>query len=418
MTAFFVSIIVYLIIDIYGFYGVLHLFEKRRPRIIASIINIVMSLLVFYSFAMVKEGIDSVTLLRYSKFNWAIGWIITAFVSQTVFAAGLLFQDVFRWILGGFRWLKSKKQEIVEFEEEMVFVPSRRKFVTSMAMMAAAIPFTSLLYGISKGKYKFQLKRVPLAFENLPKSFDGLKIIQISDIHAGSLDSPEDVMQAVNMINEQNPDIILFTGDLVNSNKDEVDPYIDIFAQLKAKHGVYATLGNHDYYGLHYIDESEHEAYWKDFYNKYERLNFKLLNNTCEKIYAGDESFNLIGVENWGASKWFPKMGDLDMAMKTCDDSDFNLLMSHDPTHWEQKVKDYHKNVDLTLSGHTHGMQMGINIPGIKWSPAKFRYKHWMGLYEENGKYLYVNPGFGFLGFPGRVGIWPEITMFELSSLA
>src|SRR5690606_12098197 len=233
-------------------------------------------------------------------------------------------------------------------------------------------------------------------------------------IHAGSFDSIADVQRGADMINELEPDLILFTGDLVNSKKDEIDPYMDVFKGLKAKIGKFAVLGNHDYYGLYDVAPQDEKQYWTDFYKKYEDMGFELLNNRSKKIELGGESIRLVGVENWGAGRFFPKFGDLDKALAEVKEEEFCILMSHDPTHWENKVIPHAKKIDLTLSGHTHGMQFGVNIPGFKWSPIQYRYKHWLGLYSEADQHLYVNRGFGFLGFPGRVGMWPEISLFEL----
>ncbi|MEN0047965.1 MAG: metallophosphoesterase, partial [Bacteroidota bacterium] len=272
--------------------------------------------------------------------------------------------------------------------------------------------FLGMLYGITKGKYRYTVNKVKLNFPDLPKAFDGFKIVQISDIHSGSFDDVDKVAEGVAMVNEQAADLLLFTGDLVNSDKDEINPYIDIFKKLEAKEGKYAVLGNHDYYGAPKND-SELDAYWKDFFSKYEQMGFRLMNNENTRIERDGEQIRLLGVENWGAPP-FPQIGDLDKALNNVQEDEFCVLMSHDPTHWEHRVLPNKKKIHLTLSGHTHGMQFGINLPGLKWSPVQYRYKRWIGLYEEAKQYLYINRGFGFLAFPGRVGMWPEITVIEL----
>jgi len=218
------------------------------------------------------------------------------------------------------------------------------------------------------------------------------------------------------MINDQNPDLILFTGDLVNSDKDEIDPYIEIFEKLRAKYGKFAILGNHDYYGLP-DDHAEEKIYWADFFIKYEKMGFQLLANENAHIQIQEDRLQILGVENWGASHYFPKNGNLDYALEGVPEDDFCILLSHDPTHWSEKVLDHKRHIPLTLSGHTHGFQFGISVPGFKWSPAQYRYPHWLGLYEEKDQKLYVNRGFGFLGFPGRIGMWPEITVIELAKV-
>jgi predicted MPP superfamily phosphohydrolase len=412
---FLVLMIVYIVVDLYSYFGFKSLFATKGNIKFFTIGYIAISLFVYYCFLKVSQGMQSGSIVRDSSTNFAIGIVFTFFITKMVFVLGMLLQDVGRLLVGSYQFLDNKLGNNDSLEQ---FLPNRRKFVTTASTLIAAIPFTTLLYGITKGKYKFTLSNISLAFNDLPKSFDGFKIIQISDIHAGSLDSKKEVIKAVDLINEQNPDLILFTGDLVNSKKDEINPFLEIFSELKAKHGKYAVLGNHDYYGLYDIEEKDHEPYWQDFYQKFDSMGFKLLNNSNESICIGDESIKILGVENWGAGRWFPKKGDLDQATVGVKNEDFSILMSHDPTHWEEQIKSYHNNIHLTLSGHTHGMQFGIDMPGFKWSPVKYRYKHWMGLYEEQGKFLYVNKGFGFLGFPGRVGMWPEISVFELKSLA
>ncbi len=296
------------------------------------------------------------------------------------------------------------------------FFPSRRKFATLSATAIAAFPFFTMLYGITKGKYRYTLNKVKLQFKDLPPAFEGFKIVQISDIHAGSLDDKAAVMEGVQMVNEQEADLVLFTGDLVNSDKNEIDPYIDIFKELKAKQGKFSILGNHDYYGVPDENPEEEKRYWESFESKFEEMGFQLMNNTNAQIEKDGAKINLLGVENWGASRFFPKRGDLDAALTNIEEEDFCILLSHDPSHWDHKVLDHPKHIHLTLSGHTHGFQFGVNMPGFKWSPAQYRYPRWMGLYKEKGQYLYVNRGFGFLAFPGRIGMWPEITVIELSA--
>jgi predicted MPP superfamily phosphohydrolase len=253
-----------------------------------------------------------------------------------------------------------------------------------------------------------------LAFNDLPDAFDGYTITQISDIHSGSFTNKEKIQYGVDLINEQDSDLMLFTGDIVNNKADEMDNWIDVFSQLKAKEGKYSILGNHDYGD--YMD-------WKDPQDKidnfqkvkdiHKQIGFDLLLDEHRYLEKDGQKIALLGVENWG--KGFNQTGDLKKASANIKKEDFKILMSHDPSHWEHKVKKDDFNYQLTLSGHTHGLQMGIEIPGwFKWSPSKFVYKQWAGLYEEFGRYINVNRGFGYHAFPGRVGIWPEITVIEL----
>ena len=273
-----------------------------------------------------------------------------------------------------------------------------------------AIP---MFYGITRGKYNFKVKDVELFFPDLPDRFDGYRIAQITDIHAGSFDNVDEVKKGVDLLKDQEADMIVFTGDLVNGHKDEIDPFIPAFRGLQAPDGVWATKGNHDYYGSYSVkDPAEKRNYWQDFSDKLDRMGFTLLDNASKIIRRGDQAINLVGVENWGSGP-FPKKGDLDQATQQLEER-FTVLLSHDPTHWDHHILDHPFHFHLTLSGHTHALQFGFKIFNLIWSPVKFRYKRWLGLYHEENQYLYVNPGFGLLGFPGRVGMWPEITIFTL----
>ena len=271
-----------------------------------------------------------------------------------------------------------------------------------------------MVYGIIWGKYRFRLEEVDLHFQDLPDAFDGLKLVQLSDAHSGTWDSVRGVEKGIRLIEKVAPDLIVFTGDLVNADKDEVNPFMDLFKRLKAPFGKYAVLGNHDYYGQP-RDSALRPAYYDDFFSKYRYMEFDLILNDHRKIEKDGKRINLIGVENWGSGRFFPKKGDLELATQQVDPDEFSILLSHDPSHWDLKALQFPQHFHLTLSGHTHGMQFGINLPFFKWSPVQYRYKRWMGLYEEAGQFLYVNRGFGVLGFPGRVGMSPEVTLIRLN---
>jgi predicted MPP superfamily phosphohydrolase len=279
----------------------------------------------------------------------------------------------------------------------------------------AVLPFGALLYGIFKGRYDYRVLSYELEFEDLPNAFDGYQITQISDIHAGSLNGIDKVSYAINLINEQKSDIIMFTGDLVNNKADEMYPWMDQFSRLKANDGVYSVLGNHDYGD--YVQWPNDDSKIRNFENlikTHENLGFKLLRNEYVFLKKGSDKIALVGVENWGRGG-FKKAGDLAKASEGLSKLDFRILLSHDPSHWEDVVIDCNEHYHLTLSGHTHGMQFGIEIPGwIKWSPVKWRYKYWAGIYKEKNQFINVNRGFGVLGYPGRVGIWPEISVIKL----
>jgi hypothetical protein len=294
------------------------------------------------------------------------------------------------------------------------YMPSRRVFVSKLALGIAAIPFVSFLYGMYKGLYNFKVLKYTLYFEDLPEAFDGYRITQISDLHIGSFDNKEKIEYAIDLINKQASDTILFTGDMVNNRAEEMLPWMDSFSKLYAKDGMFSILGNHDYGDYVSWDSDELKAKnLNDLEGIQKELGFDLLRNESRFIEKNGQRIAIVGVENWG--KGFKQKGDLKKASATVDANDFKILMSHDPSHWQYQVIDDDYHYHLTLSGHTHGMQFGIEIPGwIKWSPVKWRYKYWAGIYEEKNQLINVNRGFGVLAFPGRVGIWPEITVVEL----
>lgn len=340
---------------------------------------------------------------------YAAGFLIALLVPKLVLVLVMLGEDIFRIPQAVYRYFTVKSST------ETIYFPSRREFVSKVALGLAAIPFASILYGIYKGRYNFKVLKYTLYFEDLPKAFDGYKITQISDIHAGSFDNLEKVKYAINLINQQESDVILFTGDLVNNRAEEVHPYMDIFYELKANDGKFSVLGNHDYGD--YITWDSLEAKQKnleDLKSIHKQLGFKLLLNESRYLEKDGDRIALLGVENWGVGG-FKKAGDLKKASNGISEKDFKILLTHDPSHWEHVVINDAFHYHLTLSGHTHGMQFGIEIPGwIKWSPSKWRYKYWAGIYKEKGQFINVNRGFGYLAFPGRVGIWPEITVIEL----
>ncbi|MGB5371171.1 MAG: metallophosphoesterase, partial [Flavobacteriaceae bacterium] len=319
----------------------------------------------------------------------------------------LFSEDLFRLLAGIYTKLFGTTKEFT--------FPERRRFLSLIAMGIAVVPFGALLLGMYKGKYNYKVLKYEMAFDDLPEGFHNYQITQISDIHSGSFDNRKKLEYAVNLVNEQGSDAILFTGDLVNNKTEEMVPWKSLFATLKAKDGVFSVLGNHDYGDYVDWDTPEEKAQNLTALKQLQReLGFDLLLNESRYLQKGNDRIALIGVENWGKGG-FKKAGDLKKAVANIDKNDFKILMSHDPSHWEAVVIPDEYHYHLTLSGHTHGMQFGIEIPGwFKWSPVKWRYKQWAGIYEEMGQYINVNRGFGFLGYPGRVGIWPEITVITL----
>lgn len=295
------------------------------------------------------------------------------------------------------------------------YFPERRKFLSLIGMGIAGI--FSLLFadGIIFGKYRHRVRKVKLKIAGLPNAFKGYKIVQISDVHAGSFFHPEKLQHAINLINAQDADLVLFTGDLVNNFASEFKPFVPLFSTIKAKDGKFSVLGNHDYGDYGEWKSAEEKAQNVPLLIKLQKeAGFNVLRNEHRIIEKNGDKLYLLGVENWG-EKPFPQYGDLDLASFQVPPAATKILMSHDPTHFDAIVKKHHSNVQLTLSGHTHGMQFGIDLKNLRWSPAQYRYPKWADLYESEGKYLYVNRGFGVIGYPGRVGIEPEITLIELS---
>jgi len=292
---------------------------------------------------------------------------------------------------------------------------SRSAFISWLGLAAGSTLFGTLLYGFSN-KYNYNVKRLQLAFDNLPNAFKGLKIVHISDIHSGSFMDKQAVHHGIDKILAEKPDVILFTGDLVNNRADEMHDYMEVFGRLKAPMGVYSTFGNHDYgdYVAWPYNGITKEENLENLKKVHADMGWKLLMNEHAALEKDGEQIAIMGIENWSAKARFPKHGRMDLAHPGTEKYPFKILMSHDPSHWEAQVKPHYPDVDLMLSGHTHGMQFGFEIPGLKWSPVQYMYKQWAGLYEDGKQKLYVNRGFGFIGYPGRVGVLPEITVIEL----
>ena len=338
--------------------------------------------------------------------QYAIAGLLTWLIICLFVTLPLLLEDITRLIKAIFRKPTNAPR-----------IPSRRKFVSTLGWGLAAIPFASILYSIFKGKYNYKVWKYTLYFDNLPKAFNGYRITQISDIHCGSFDNYEKIRYGVELINSQKSDVILFTGDLVNNLANEVHNWKSLFATLQAPDGVFSIMGNHDYgdYSSWETPEAKQQNL-EHLFQLQKQMGWQLLLNEHCYLERDGEKIALIGVENWGHGR-FSKYGDLNKAMEGVNTEDFKILMSHDPTHWQEVVLPENKDIQLTLSGHTHGMQCGIEIPGwLKWSPSQYIYKYWGGMYEEGGKYLNVNRGFGYHAFPGRLGVWPEITVIELKT--
>ena len=363
---------------------------------------IIVGNLLFYTLILERNTTNEPRLM------YAIGFFLSLLIFQLLVSVILLAEDVFRIPQALYSFLK-------RVPEQTQFIPSRRKIISQIALGLASIPFASLLYGMYRGKYNYKVLSYNLEFEDLPDAFDGFKITQISDIHSGSFDNQTKVQYGVDLVNQQKSDLVLFTGDLVNNRADEIKPWIKIFNKIKAEFGVFSILGNHDYGDyMRWESPAAKRKNMEDLYDAHNEMGWDLLLNESRFIEKDGDRLAIIGVENWGSG--FKKAGDLNKALNKVSENDFKILLTHDPSHWEAQVIPHPFKIHLTLSGHTHGMQFGIEIPGIiKWSPAKWRYKQWAGIYSEKNQYLNVNRGFGYLAYPGRVGMWPEVSVITLS---
>lgn len=412
----FLAIIIFsviiLLIDFYVYRGIKKLlsnYSKSVKNIIRTFFWIIPIIIIagLIFVPMLRKQINPAEFLIY--FHFISGAFVLFYLPKLIF---LLFNLIDDLIKGGIWIFKRKKEE--KFEESNSKKITRSQFLTRIGIITAGIPFISIAYGIGWGRFDLAVRRVKLKFNNLPKNFDGLKIIQISDFHFGSLlNHISFVEEAVDKINSLNPDLILFTGDIVNNVASEMDDFLPILGKMKSKIGNYSVLGNHDYGEyVPWKSENDKKTNLQKLKDNQRSAGFDLVLNQNRKIKIDDEEIELIGVENWGLPP-FPQYGDLNKALENANNDSFKILMSHDPTHWDEQVLNS-TNIDLTLSGHTHGAQFGIEIPGWRWSPVNIRYKRWGGLYTENNQHLYVNTGIGFIGFPGRIGMPPEITLVEL----
>ena len=303
--------------------------------------------------------------------------------------------------------------------EALVGLPiSRSDFMAKAALLIAAVPAIGMAYGVARGGHRYQIRRHTIGMPNLPSEFEGLKIVQISDIHSGSFFNRAGVRRGVELILKEKPDIIFFTGDLVNNIATEVEPFIEIFKELAAPMGVFSVLGNHDYGDYASWESPEQKRANLDrLKNNHKKLGWDLLNDEHRILERNGQQIAILGVQNWSARGNFPKYGNLSKAYVGSEAAPVKILLSHDPSHWLAEVTTKYKDIDLALAGHTHGMQFGIDskVLKLKWSPVQYVYEQWAGLYTQGKQHLYVNRGFGFIGYPGRLGIWPEITVLTLS---
>lgn len=408
---FIIGIVLVLLIDIYFYQAVALLIAKLSPFKRIVIRN------VYWAFTAYTVGLFIVAMIIPFQEWWAFARIylfafaIVLLICKIIGSTFILIDDITRL----FRWLFNLVFTPSSNNGDKVGNLSRLRFLNQAAVLLAAIPFGAFIYGMVKSGFDYKVRKVKLVLPKLPAAFNGLKILQLSDIHAGSFVSPAPLEKALKMIQEQQADVIFFTGDLVNNITDEAVPYKEIFKQIKAPLGVYSTLGNHDYGD--YVEWPSAEAKQKnlqDLKNLHAEFGWKLLMNEHVSLKKGEAEIAVLGVENWGAAMRFPKYGKIEKAHEGTEKYPVKLLLSHDPSHWDAQIRKEYPDIDVTFSGHTHGMQFGIEIPGFRWSPSKYIYKQWADLYQEGKQFLYVNRGLGFLGYPGRVGILPEITVVEL----
>lgn len=404
--------------------------------IFLSILLLLIDLFAFQAFRFVViNASKSVKLFTYAVY-WAIpiltvlfligfttgwseqlpkGWKVTIrtlififYFAKLLIAVVILIDDLRRLVFGALN---------IGFKE-LQLNTIRSKYMAYAALALGAIPLFSLIYGMARNPYRYQVLRAKVPIKGLHPDLDGLKIVQISDIHSGSFLLKEPVERSIQLINGLKPDIVFFTGDLVNSLASEMEPFIDMFSKIESELGVFSILGNHDYGDYHdWKDKSEKVKNFENLLTTHKNMGWDLLLNEHRQVTYKGTVINVIGVENYSAHPRFPKYGDLEKATSGIHEDGLNILLSHDPSHWQDQVLKSYKNIPLTLSGHTHGFQFGVEIPGVvKWSPVQYVYPQWAGLYEKEAQYLYVNRGLGFLGYPGRVGILPEITLLTLEA--
>lgn len=406
--AFIILSVVLIWLDIYAYQATRTLLTKAKPR--------TKQLIRFFYWA---QGIIMFGMVTYlwlaqtgtTRFMFLISFIFMSYAAKLLAVIFVFFDDIKRVLIWFFEGRKRRYDKRVEQGQKM----PRSKFLARSAVVAATLPVVTMSFGIVKGAYDYRVRRRKVFLPNLPKAFEGIKVAQLSDIHSGSFFDKTSVQGGIDLLLAEKPDLVFFTGDLVNNETKEVNEYFDLFSKVKADLGVYSTLGNHDYGDYRsWPSQAAKRNNLEDMIKVHERMGWDLLMNENRSLRLGSDQISLIGVENWGAGR-FAKYGDLSKAAMNAE-GDVKLLLSHDPSHWDAQVRTQQPDIDLMFAGHTHGMQLGVEIGDWRWSPSKYIYKQWADLYQEQQQFLYVNRGFGFLGFPGRIGILPEITILELTS--
>lgn len=412
-SAAIIFIMVMILLDLYVFQAVKTVSNTALPKTKAIIYSVYWAISILAIIGFLIFALTGPDFLPKKIRTYLFATVVGLFLGKLISVIFFLVDDIRRlmqWIAGKLFFSNTEGEHLADDGI------SRSVFLSWLGLVAGGTLFGSLIYGFSN-KYNYQLKKISLSFDNLPAAFKGLKIIHISDIHSGSFTDKDAVTKGVEKIMNAQPDLILFTGDLVNDRATEMEEYMDVFSKLKAPLGVYSTFGNHDYgdYVSWPFNGITKELNLLNLAKVHAALGWRLLMNEHVVLEKNGEKIALLGIENWSNKVRFPKHGKMNEAYAGTEKYTFKILMSHDPSHWDAQVRPHYSDVDLTLSGHTHGMQFGIEIPGFKWSPVQYVYKQWHGLYEQGNQKLYVNPGFGFIGYPGRVGVLPEITLIELT---
>lgn len=403
-----ILLFVLLLIDIYAFQSLKFVIKNLSPIQVRLWICIYWMVSIFCFGTILLANVTDWHQWPKAFRTYCFAIVFIVFISKLVVDVFLIIDDAGRAI----RWVVSKfqKDEITGGNKI-----SRSEFLVKTGLVIGSIPFFSLIYGMVSGAYNYRTRKVKLKHAGIPNAFNGLRIVQISDLHTGSFHSTEPLEKAVSIINNLKPDVVFFTGDLVNDRYHEVLPYVEVLQKIKPSIGVYSVFGNHDYGDYtRWPGEEEKMLNRQKLKDVHKTLGWKLLWDEHIHIEKDNDRITLVGVQNWSGRAGFQRYGSIEKATSSIQYSSFNILLSHDPSHWRAQITDTYKDIHLTLSGHTHGMQFGIEIPGFKWSPAQYFYNEWAGLYQNNDQFLYVNRGLGFIGYPGRVGILPEITLIEL----
>lgn len=407
-----VGTVLILLIDFYT-YQAIRIASNRFPIVLKRITRGTywsITILSIFSLLLISLG----GIANEKLIQWIVIWLGILYFSKLILVLVLFADDIRRGMHFTRRYLKRKRQKNTETASQRI---SRSEFFAKTSVVAGSIPFVSLSFGIISGAHNFQVRKQVVYLPNLPKPFDGIRIGQLSDIHAGSLFNRRAIQGGVDLLMREKPDVIFFTGDLVNSETQEIKNYVNVFDKFKAPYGVYSITGNHDY--GNYKDWPNEKAKRKNFAAMlavHKQMGYDLLMNQHRMLELSGEKIAILGIENWGVGPplRFPKYGRLNEAYANTEEASVKILLSHDPTHWDAQVRPEYPDLDLTFAGHTHGYQMGVKLGSFTWSPAQYRFKQWAGLYQEGSQYLYVNRGFGCIGYPGRIGMPPELTIIEL----